>query len=231
MAIYALTGRPRVGKTYYIASQVPRWLKDKRRVFSNFKLNLGVGALKKFSESIVGDIKSEADRNNPAKLLFYWRNINEWNLMSNGVIICDEGTRYFNPRKWEQLSEDTEIKLQQHGKEDLDIWVSVQHYSRLDVTLRVLVERFLDVKRILGWGNKTFIFRVAELYLEEMERYERLGKEYLEAQNVWTEWHIIWKKYCIIYDTKASVGRSEPMPLLHITRTCPTCGKQTTKHY
>jgi len=52
MAIYILTGRPRHGKTYRLAQIGYELLKDKQRVFSNFKFNVGVGALKKFKEDI-----------------------------------------------------------------------------------------------------------------------------------------------------------------------------------
>lgn len=236
MAIYCITGRPRHGKTYWLASLVPHWLKEGKkegkRIYSNFKIDfekLG------YSPDIVGDIYSEKDRSDPKKILFYWRNIDTWNFMENGRILCDEGQRYFNARNWALLSEDTEMKLQQHGKEDLDIWFTTQHYTRVDVTLRLLVERFFIVHMVFGNPNnkKSFLPRICnikEYYLEDMERLERMGKAGEEAESQTAAWFMIRKKITRLYDTKAKVIESRPMPLKHVTRVCPDCGHEKITH-
>jgi len=235
MAIFIITGKPRHGKTYWLASQIPRWLKEAKnegvKLYPNFKINYELLGY----ENIEGDIYSAADRDDPTKLIYYWRNINAWNYMSKGRILVDEASRYFNPRKWAMLSEDTEVKLQQHGKEDLTIWGTTQHYSRLDVTLRILVERFLDVQMIFGNpSNKKSLFpkicRLREYYLEDMERAERLGKENTQVEPIYQEYFFIRKKYGNLYDTRAMVGRSDPMPLIHNKRTCPVCKKEVISH-
>ncbi len=155
MAIYVVDGKPRHGKTAWVVSHIPDWLDEARldgmRIFSNVKINMGVGALKRYSENMIGDIWNPKDRANPRKLLFYWQNLDEWNLMNKGVIIADEATRYFNARHWQSLSQETEIKLQQHGKEDLDVWAITQHYSRLDTSLRVLADASGDGEAITRW--------------------------------------------------------------------------------
>jgi hypothetical protein len=237
MAIFAITGKPRHGKTYYLARKVAEFLKRGERVYSNVFINLGTGALKKFNTEIVGDLYKKEDRDNPDKLLFFWRNIHEWNHMEKGNIIVDEMTRYFNPRQWAQLSEDTEIKLQQHGKEDLDIWGTVQHYTRIDVTLRLLVEKFAIVKMVFGNpNNRKSIFpkrcRITFLELEDIDDYYSMIKRpdlnleiEVQQKGFW-----ITKKYKNIYDTRQQVGRSETMPLVHKTRSCEICGKEVITH-
>jgi hypothetical protein len=240
MAIYAVTGKPRHGKTYYIAAQIPRWLKDAEqsgyKIFSNIKLYpeyLGYD-----TDKIVGDLYCQADRENPEKLIYYWKNIDEWNLMTHGRIIADEGQRYFNARSWSMLSTDTEIKLQQHGKEDLDIWLTTQHYTRLDVTLRVLVEKFLIVKKIFGGtGNPRPIFglggiiHVTEHYLEDLDRYERqTDASEMSIKPEYSEYRLIRVKLARLYNTLEMVGLSRPMPLRHNERLCPTCGVKHTTH-
>jgi hypothetical protein len=262
MAIYVVDGKPRHGKTAWVVSHVPRWMKEAElygfKLFSNVKIfieqlkyppciepeNIGDDprkvmvegthyALKKRGrdlvvahadqDCIIGDIYDEIDRENPKKLLYYWRNIQEWNFMQYGRIVADEGQRYFNARRWQQLAEDTEVKLQQHGKEELDIWLTVQHYSRLDTTLRVLVERFFRVERVFGIGNDTLFARVTEHDLEEMTRFDsgRITEEELEGSSLF--W--IRKKWKLLYDTKARVLASMPMPLKHTVRYCddPHC--------
>lgn len=243
MAIYIYTGRPRHGKTYQIARLVTKMLKAKERVFSNVKINLGVGALKKFDESIVGSYASKADRENPEKLLFYWTNMHEWEHFEKGNIICDEMQRYFNARLWENLSEETEVKLQQHGKENLNIYGTTQHYSRIDVSLRILVEGWLDVETIFGNpdNRKPFLglklFRVTSVEgIEYFEPYIRM-KIQPDLQEQYdipmrTKLFFFRKKYAVIYDTTAKVGRSEPMPLVHKERKCemPGCDKVLVTH-
>lgn len=238
MAIYAVTGKPRHGKTYFVSTLIPKMLKNKERIFCNFKLNVGIGALKKYDESIIGDFYNPKDLENPDKLIFYWRHIHQWEHMKSGTIIADEGTRYFNSRQWALLSEDTEIKLQQHGKEGLDIWLTTQHYTRLDVSLRLLVEKFFIVTTIFGnpdnkkplFGLK--IFRVIGLELEDMEDYYFM-KKHPEAKmeiDMTKKTVFFRKKYGKIYDTLQMVGKSESMPLVHKVRTCPICKKEEITH-
>lgn len=243
MSIYAVTGKPRHGKTFFVVSKIPRWLKNGERIFSNIKLNFGKGALKKFSEDLVGDIYKPEDLENPEKKVFYWRNIHEWNLMNNGIIIVDEAQKYFNARAWSQLSEDTEAKLQEHGKEDLDVWAITQHYSRIDITLRILVEIYFKVTMVMGNpdNEKGPVFgllpkrSIAEAWmLEDLEKVERLGRraseDFNDIEPEWSENIWIRKKYFSIYDTRAKVGRSLPMPLVHKERNCPVCGSTKIEH-
>lgn len=256
MAIYCIDGRPRNGKTYWVISNLPRWLREAEefgfKIFSNIKLyperlyKKKVDGIKEnWNEDICGDISSPQDRENPKKLILYWRNIDEWNYMQKGRIICDEAQRYFNARNWRMLSESTEIKLQQHGKEDLDIWATVQHFTRLDVSLRIIVERFFHVemiggnpdneKRIFGLPKK---ISIKEYFLEDMIRAEQLGFRLPDDQNKFAiepiseEKCYIRKKIYALYDTRQMVGTSRPMPLRHMERMCPEpdCGKIETTH-
>lgn len=237
MAIYVVTGKPRNGKTFFIARQIPQWFKRAKkergefRIYSNLGINLAPLGL---DDSVVGDIYSEEDRRNPDKLLFYWRNIDTWNLMEKGVIIVDEATRYFNARRWAMLSEETEIKIQQHGHEDLDIWATTQHFTRIDVTMRVLVEAFFDVELVLGKPDNRAPVKVArwtQYSLEELTRRDNMGKE---SEAMLEEYpsgrFLIWNKYGRLYDTKQMVVASKPMPLIHKVRICSTCGYEKVEH-
>lgn len=238
MAIYIYTGKPRHGKTMEVVRIACALLKRKERVFSNIKINLGVGALKKIKDEVIGDLWNKADIENPEKLLFYWQNIHEWEHMKNGNILCDELTVYFNPRNWASLSEDTEKKLRQHGKDDLTIWGTTQHYSRVDVALRQIVEKFYIVKTVFGSpdNKKRYLgfkrFEIVGLDLEDIEDYYSMIKfpdrEMVLDYESYHRW--FWKKYAMCYDTKQVVGRSLPVPLLHEERNCELCGKQMITH-
>lgn len=240
MAIYVVTGKPRNGKTFFIARQIPEWLRlakeaseqgEKFRVYSNLAINFShLG----YDESIVGDIYSKVDRENPQKLLFYWRNIDTWNFMEKGVIIVDEATRYFNARKWALLSEDTEVKIQQHGHEDLDIWATTQHFSRIDVTMRVLVETFFNVELVFGKPDNKAPVKIARwtaYSLEELIKRDNMGGESEFEEEEHESGHfLIWNRVGRLYDTRQMVVSSKPMPLRHNMRICETCGYEKVEH-
>lgn len=237
MAIYLFTGRPRHGKTYELARIGINLLKQGERVYSNFLLK--PEKFKKIPKDIQGDFKKKEDRDNPNKLLFYWRNVHEWEHMEKGNILVDESQRYFNARRWAELSEETETKLQQHGKDNLNIYGTVQHYKRIDIALRELVEVWTDVETI--WGNPDNTKPLLGIKLFKQTSVE--GIEYFEPyinnkmfpnsemeipMHVKRRW--FRKKYANAYDTLQKIGKSEPMPLVHKSRVCPICGKEEIKH-
>lgn len=243
MAISIVDGLPRHGKTAWLINKhIKDWLKDAYengyKVYSNVFINVeNIKFIQKHYKKpadCIGDIENEKDRKNPKKILYYWRNIDTWNFMTRGTIIVDEATRYFNARRWAMLSEDTEIKLQQHGKDRLDIWGTTQHWSRLDVSLRVLCEDFYRVERVFGMSNTTYISKISCHTLEQLEKWEgnrmqlvkndETGEETMEDVTDYTyfmPW-APWRKQ--LYDTAQPVGASKPMPLKHIERFCPVPG-------
>lgn len=242
MAIYVVDGKPRHGKTAWVVSMVPDMIKEAfftgYKVFSNVYIKVeNIPFLYYYYENpkdCIGDITSKKDRENPRKLIFFWRNIHEWNFMDKGTIICDEATRYFNTRRWALLSEDTEIKLQQHGKEQLDIYAITQSYDRLDISLRVITEKFFRVARVFGYGNRTIRAQITEHYYEDLEKYARNPVQYEKDLNNEEEekylppinkrYFWIGKRVWNLYDTTEQVLASKPMPLKHIERKCHKIG-------
>jgi len=192
MAIHCITGLPGKGKTYYMSHLAERFLKQGRMIYANYHLN----------------VPPEMEH-----LVHYWSNIYEINAFDEGVILMDEAQRYFNSRQWGLLSEDTEIKLQQHRKNGLDIYATTQHYTRLDVTLRILVHKFYVCTRF--WK----IIRIQEFYLEAMDKANTSGEN---PSAIWTDFILQRKKIYRFYDTNELVPKGKPAPLIHKERPLTT---------
>lgn len=286
--ICAIEGRPRHGKTYYLASLIPGWItnifEESKEVpmnavypkgenfpvsciYSNVLINFGKGALRyidgceqlfcKKETKIddygqeyfefehkdncpVGNLNSEKDIWNPEKYIFYWRNVTQFNQFKRrGIIIADEGQRYMNARQWAMLSPDTEVKLQQGGKEDLDLWITAQDVSRLDLVARQLIERFYHVETIRGnpdnkkvpWWAFNKKFQIDEYLYSD---YDAGGNLKPGIEPMTTETLTYKKRIGEIYNTRQKVGRSDFAPLRHMIRWCeydwcPEHGKKTGK--
>lgn len=238
MAIHLLTGRPRHGKTYELVKIGIKKLIKGERVFSNVHLN--TDHFKKIPKNIIGDLYKKEDRDNSQKQLFYWQNLHDLEHMEKGTILCDEAQRYFNARRWPDLSEETEIKLQQHGKDNLDIFGTVQHYRRIDVSLRELVETWSDIETIFGNpDNKKPLFGIKIFKYTQIEGIELFEPYIAQKINPNLQLDIphkkrvyfFRKKYGNAYDTLQKIAKSAEMPLIHGERTCPECGKTLITHH
>jgi len=260
MSIYVITGKPRHGKTYNLASRIPVWLDEYVReqnqndvdsditkypldesfpvgcLYPNFKVNVGVGALKGYPDRIIGDLHSEMDLRNPTKLIFPWYYIQELNFMKRrGRVLMTEGQRYMNSRRWSSLSEETELKLQWHGKDDLDLWVDVQSFARLDKVLRELVEYVAVVEMTFGNpNNRSTIMpkksRITWIEPEQMEKFllqsqtinPETGEPYpttIVPIEQYSFWHR--SKYYKIYNTREKpVKITLPMTIPHEVKYC-----------
>lgn len=183
MSIYAITGKPRQGKTYWMASRIPEWLdelvyqQNKADVhetdrykpeecpvgclYVNFKVFPGKGALKGYPERIVGDLNKPDDLANPTKLIFPWYYVQEWNKMVRpGRIIATEAQKYVNARRWASLSEETEMKIQMHGHDGLNLYLDLQRFGSLDVVIRDSCELVAVVSMTVGNPDKKWAFSV-----------------------------------------------------------------------
>jgi hypothetical protein len=181
MSLYAITGKPRQGKTYWLSSKIPEWLyelageqnradiHDTDRydvkdipvgcIYPNFKLFPGQGALKNYPDRIIGNLHNSDDLANPTKLIFPWYYIQEWNLMNRrGRIVATEAQKYVNSRRWASLSEEAEMKIQMHGHDGLNVYLDLQRFGSLDVVIRDSCELVGVVSMLIGNSDKKGAF-------------------------------------------------------------------------
>ena len=161
------------------------------------------------------------------KQIHYWDTVDELLGLNKGVIIMDEAQVYFNSRSWADADIRLQYKLQQHRKDGLDIWGTVQHERRLDSVMRELVTKYYQCKKFFGSREGAKypygIIRVAVYYPEDVERVGR--------KKIFSEWYAIKKRYVDAYDTNKKIElREEHRLLKHRIYYCPVCKKEEIKH-
>lgn len=121
--ITIVMGRPGVGKSTYLALMARKALKKGIKVYSNYH--------------ILGCYKIDPN--------FDFGNI----LLENGLIIVDEAGREHNSRDWQRFTRECYTFYSQHRHYNLDIILAVQHWERLDLTIKELVQEIHIVKNTI----------------------------------------------------------------------------------
>lgn len=247
--IYVITGKTGHGKTAYAVKWVKEALMSGQIIYSNTKLNpRNMFSKRKYrklfgEEDIEGDIIKPEDRK--TKKILYWQNFSDWQYMSGGLILADEGIVYFNARRWESLSTVMQMRLVQHRKDQLDLLVTVQHYTFIDKTIRMLCERFINCE--LKIGSAAFkkallprISRVVDIDLQTLNRCENLGidpynatkeeEEKFNLKGLYSEWFWIRAPIFTWYDTSAKMVESRQENFVHDIKRCLECGYFKTLH-
>jgi len=199
VAIKIITGLPGSGKTYVLAKIAKQYLEEGRNVYSNFWLDWNEKNLK------------------------YWTKLDDLTNIQDGVILMDEAQVYFNSRSWSELDTKFQYKLQQHRKDGLDIWGTVQHEARIDVVMRELISEFYKCHRIIGskedtkypWG----MIWVSSFYPEDLKAKTKTSN--------WNRIVFINKAICAFYNTlkKIEIPEQENIEVVKYSR-CIVCGQR-----
>lgn len=180
MSIHILTGLPGSGKTYVLVRKALEFLDRDIPVYSNFLLN--VPEDKKY-------------------LVHYYNKMSDLINLERGVVLMDEAQIYFNSRKWETLDERLQYKFQQHRKDGLDIWGTVQDIRRLDVIVRELVSHYYECSKLIASDE----FSVKPWGIIRVTRYEVRDHDKIRRRFLSREWFLIKKKYVDSYNTLEKV--------------------------
>jgi len=176
--INVITGKPGKGKTYTLVKLAIKFLNQGANVYSNFFIDYNrchkLGLLKKNCGNI-----------------FFWQKVDDLVKIKQGIILIDECQIYFNSRKWKDLPEILQYKLQQHRKHGLDIWGAVQNFKRIDTVMRELVNWCYEVGK---FGRVFFLNAFDPEDIEKVKRKSSITKIYLYN-----------KKIASCYDTLAEI--------------------------
>jgi len=171
MAIRIYTGLPGSGKTYVLVRQALKFLKKGVHVWTNFS------------------IKPVDPKYMP--FLHYWRRVEDLRGVKNGIILMDEAQIYFNSRKWADLPSEWQYKLQQHRKEGLHIFGTVQNIKRIDTIMRELVSHYYECSKFF---NLIFL---RQFKIDDANKKQRSA--------LWLSLYFLRKKYYKQYDTRETI--------------------------
>jgi hypothetical protein len=132
--IYAIVGKPGVGKSMLLTRMTRKFLNEGVDVYTN----------------IPTDEREWALHQRHGKL-FYLQDIEEIRKVDNGVIIIDELNFYFEATDWAKFDPEDRMKFQRHRHERLDIYYSVQNFARANNVIRQLTNEVWVLKKF--WLN------------------------------------------------------------------------------
>lgn len=185
--IYAIIGLPGYGKSYYAVSLIKKFLEKGVDVYINI---------------LVDEKKLNLRRNGKKELgkLYKWTSLAQFRFVQNGIVIIDEAASYFEARNWARFDIEDRIKFQQHRKQKLDIYVIAQSFSRIEVSIRQLVNFVFEMRKWSLFGQTIFWCRK---YIPEdidLKTRKTLGTKVLRLQ----------KKVYGAYDTYEQINLVRP---------------------
>jgi len=187
--IYAIVGKPGKGKSYLLVRKCKEFLEHGIDVYSNIEINEKLLDLVPRRRSFFNRQRVELGR------LFYWQSLADFRYIVDGIVLLDEAGAYFEPREWAKFSIEDRVKFQQHRKQKLDIWLTVQNFSRVDSVIRQLTAFLYEVQKI---GS---LFWLKKIDPDEVDLRKR--------QVLGHEWYWFDKKVANAYDTFATVNLRE----------------------
>jgi len=200
--IYAIVGKPGAGKSYLLTRQCKFFLESGIDVYSNVEIDPSKLDLKPVRAHWYSTDRVRLGR------LYYWQSLEDFRYITNGIVLLDEAGAYFEPREWAKFSIEDRVKFQQHRKQRLDIYLTVQSFGRVDAIIRQLTAVVFEVKK---YGS---LFVVREFSPDDIDLKTR--------KTLKVKMYLFDKKIADSYDTYATVNLREksvkhfPLMLDHI---------------
>ena len=194
----------------------------------------------KKSRPIISNIAFRKDFEDWAKTMHveikYWKNLDELISFSEADIICDEVGNYFDSRGWETCTLDIRRWLTQGAKTGIEFYGAAQDFSQVDIAFRRLVQNgdLRMIHKVMGSrrpaATKPPVKRIWGLcYMQSLDpsSYDEKNKRFnggFVDMFVPSNYFLIRRRFCEIFDTQQKLVRSEPPLYRHITRFCEKHG-------
>lgn len=175
--IIAYTGMPGGGKTYALVWRAYKAIKEGRTVFANFPLK--------------GTYQITLD------------DLCDYRFPENSVVLIDEAGRWFNSREWKDLPPEVFDMFTMHRHLQMDLYIGVQSFARVDKSLREVVE-------LTYWARNSPILPFHRY--EGFYDLEKLGSMKREPHVS----HIVWKLKSLrnMYDTFSMKSKFAHKPMI-----------------
>lgn len=166
--------------------------------------------------------------------IIYWKDLDQILYDDNCDIIMDEVGRYFNARKWQELSSDALGWLTQSSKRGVEIYGAAQDFSQVDVNFRRLVGGrggLFHIRKIVGSRRPSAtkppvktIWGVCTMVELDPIGYDTATSLFKHKSILPTPFFIS-RQYCEIFDTKQKIAQGDPPKLRHTRQLCedPAC--------
>jgi len=153
--ITVVEGRPGMGKSVWLCSEVLRWLRAGRTVYTNIEIK-DYHILKKYGAT-------------GKNTLFAIDSLEDIITLREGKVVLDEVQTYLNSRNWDKLDIRFQLLLQQHRKRGLDIIGATQSIKRADVVFRELVQVFYRIRKVVSFRIPYSKLAFGFFYLREFD--------------------------------------------------------------
>lgn len=224
------TGKEDSGKSYLMAVQAYEIVYRNSRWYNRTGVKRPIYSSLYFSKEFV---KWAEDMNVP---IFYWHSLAEIQGLRDADLFIDEIGTYFDSRLWTDLSLSMRRWLAQTSKVGVDIYGTAQDFAQVDKAFRRLVSELWHVVKIVGSRRpsptKPPVKRIWGVCSKERlnpDAYEEDNKKSLSFMRI-PSLFFLRKKYALTFDTTQIQKQSPPLPLEHVERLCPTCGKVEVRH-
>jgi len=168
----------------------------------------------------------------------YWTDLRQLTPLKDVDVAIDEIATYFDARLWETLSLEMRRWLAQHRKFGVEIYGTAQDFAQTDKAFRRLTSHLFLLKKIIGSGDISPT-RPAPKYIWGFVVVRELDPTTYDEQKskfggggLIPSLMLITRAATEIFDTRAEVRMSSPLPLKHLEKACelPNCTFQKTVH-
>lgn len=223
------TGVEGSGKSLEMAKQARTLVYRNARWFKKTRVVRPIVSNMKFSEKF--HLLAEKNR----VPIIYYTTLSELINYTECDVFIDELGKYFSARQWADLSLEAISWITQGGKQGVVIYGSSQDFSQIEKTFRLLTSRVFIVEKLMGsprpMKTKPRSGMVWGLCMVRRVRPSSFKGDDVSMEAIgWPQLYRIRKKDTEIFDTSQKIAKSPPMPLEHIERICPDCGKTELKH-
>lgn len=149
--ITVVEGRPGMGKSVWLVSEILRFLRSGKTVYTNIDIN---------DWGICDKYKGK---------LFRIEGLEDIISLREGKVVLDEVQTYLNSRNWDKLDIRFQLLLQQHRKRGLDIVGATQSIKRADVVFRELVQVFYRITKLVSFRVPKTKLAFGFFYLREYD--------------------------------------------------------------